>query len=72
LFPKQRAAFLQIRRQSRSPRNFDATLSCGIQTNATVVPAERRMVSAEVSGIVQRVLVREGQRLSVCSNLSVG
>ncbi len=32
-----------------------------IQTNATVVPAEKRVVSAEVSGVVQSVLVREGQ-----------
>jgi RND family efflux transporter MFP subunit len=41
-----------------------------IQTNATVVPAERRMVSAEVSGIVERVPVREGQRVSVGEELA--
>ena len=34
-----------------------------IQTNATVVPAEKRVVSAEVSGVVQSVLVREGQQV---------
>ena len=34
-----------------------------IQTNATVVPAERRVVSAEVSGVVETVPVREGQRV---------
>jgi len=34
-----------------------------IQTNATVVPAEKRLVSAEVSGVVQSVPVREGQRV---------
>jgi RND family efflux transporter MFP subunit len=32
-----------------------------IQTNASVVPAEKRVVSAEVSGVIQRVAVREGQ-----------
>ena len=31
-----------------------------IQTNATVVPAERRVVSAEVSGVIKTVPVREG------------
>jgi RND family efflux transporter MFP subunit len=41
-----------------------------IQTNATVVPAERRVVSAEVSGIVQRVPVREGQRVNVGDELA--
>jgi RND family efflux transporter MFP subunit len=34
-----------------------------IQTNATVVPAERRVVSAEVNGVIQSVPVREGQRV---------
>jgi GAF domain-containing protein len=41
-----------------------------IQTNATVVPAERRMVSAEVSGVVQRVYVREGQRVNAGDELA--
>ena len=41
-----------------------------IQTNAGVVPAERRMVSAEVSGIVQRVSVREGQRVAAGEELA--
>jgi RND family efflux transporter MFP subunit len=41
-----------------------------IQTNATVVPAERRMVSAEVSGVVLRVPVREGQRVSAGDELA--
>jgi RND family efflux transporter MFP subunit len=41
-----------------------------IQTNATVVPAERRIVSAEVSGIVQGVPVREGQRVSAGDELA--
>jgi RND family efflux transporter MFP subunit len=41
-----------------------------IQTNATVVPAERRIVSAEVSGILQGVPVREGQRVSVGDELA--
>ena len=35
-----------------------------VQTNATVVPAQRRVVSAQVSGVIQRVLVREGQRVN--------
>jgi RND family efflux transporter MFP subunit len=34
-----------------------------IQTNAMVVPAERRVVSAEVSGVIQSVPVRGGQRV---------
>jgi RND family efflux transporter MFP subunit len=34
-----------------------------IQTNALVVPAERRVVSAEVSGVIESVPVREGQRV---------
>jgi RND family efflux transporter MFP subunit len=34
-----------------------------IQTNATVVPAERRVISSEVSGVIQSVSVREGQRV---------
>ncbi len=41
-----------------------------IQTNATVVPAERRIVSAEVSGIVQKVAVREGQRVNAGDELA--
>jgi len=41
-----------------------------IQTNATVVPAERRLVSAEVSGIVQGVPIREGQRVSAGDELA--
>ena len=41
-----------------------------IQTNAIVVPAERRMVSAEVSGVVHRVLAREGQRVSAGDELA--
>ncbi len=31
-----------------------------VGANATVVPAERRAVSAEVPGVIQRILVREG------------
>jgi RND family efflux transporter MFP subunit len=34
-----------------------------IQTNATVVPADRRLVVAEVSGVVRSVPVREGARV---------
>jgi RND family efflux transporter MFP subunit len=34
-----------------------------IQTNATAVPAERRVASAEVSGVIQSVPVREGERV---------
>ncbi len=34
-----------------------------VSTNATVVPAERRTVSAEVAGVVRQVLVREGDRV---------
>jgi len=34
-----------------------------IGTNATVIPAERRIVTAETSGILKRVLVREGQKV---------
>ena len=41
-----------------------------IQTNGTVVPAERRMVSAEVSGVVQRVYVREGRRVNAGDELA--
>jgi GAF domain-containing protein len=41
-----------------------------IQTNAGVVPAERRVVSAEVSGIVQRVSVREGQKVNAGEELA--
>jgi RND family efflux transporter MFP subunit len=35
-----------------------------LQTNATVVPAERRVVSAEVSGVIQTIPVREGARVN--------
>ena len=41
-----------------------------IQANATVVPAERRIVSSEVTGIVQRVAVREGQRVRAGDELA--
>jgi RND family efflux transporter MFP subunit len=34
-----------------------------IQTNATVVPADRRIVAAEVSGVVRSVAIHEGQRV---------
>jgi GAF domain-containing protein len=34
-----------------------------IQTNATVVPAQKRVVSSEVSGVIASVNVREGQRV---------
>lgn len=34
-----------------------------IQTNATVVPAQKRVISAEVSGVIQSVRVREGQQV---------
>jgi RND family efflux transporter MFP subunit len=34
-----------------------------IQTNATVVPAEKRVVSAEVSGVIASVSVHEGERV---------
>ena len=45
-----------------------------IQTNATVVPAEKRVVSAEVSGVVQSVPVREGQTSSCrrCAGVTGG
>ena len=36
-----------------------------IQTNATVIPANQRTVSAEVSGVVESVPVREGQQVQV-------
>lgn len=35
-----------------------------VGANASVVPAERRVVSAEVGGVIQRVLVREGDRVT--------
>ena len=35
-----------------------------VSTNATVVPAQRRMISAMTGGIVQRVLVHEGDLVS--------
>jgi RND family efflux transporter MFP subunit len=35
-----------------------------IGTNAAVVPAERRVVSAEVEGVIHRVLVREGESVA--------
>jgi RND family efflux transporter MFP subunit len=41
-----------------------------VGANATVVPAERRVVSAEVSGIVQRVWVREGQKVDAGTTLA--
>ncbi len=34
-----------------------------VETNATVVPAERRVVSAEAQGVIRRVLVREGDQV---------
>jgi RND family efflux transporter MFP subunit len=34
-----------------------------VQTNASVVPADKRVVAAEVSGVVRSVAVREGQRV---------
>jgi len=46
-----------------------------IGTNATVVPAERRAVTAAADGTVQRVLVREGDRVAagaVLAELSAG
>jgi RND family efflux transporter MFP subunit len=41
-----------------------------VQTNATVVPADRRVVSAEVDGVIKQVEVREGQRVSAGSVLA--
>jgi RND family efflux transporter MFP subunit len=41
-----------------------------VQTNATVVPADRRVVSAEVDGVIKQVEVREGQRVSAGSALA--
>jgi RND family efflux transporter MFP subunit len=35
-----------------------------VSTYATVVPAERRIVSSEAEGVLRRVLVREGDRVS--------
>lgn len=35
-----------------------------VGTNATVVPADRRVVSAEVEGVIKRVLVREGESVA--------
>ena len=46
-----------------------------IGTNATVVPAERRAVTAAADGTVQRVLVREGDRVAagaVLAELNAG
>jgi len=40
------------------------------QTNATVVPADRRVVSAEVNGVIRRVDVCEGQRVDAGSVLA--
>jgi RND family efflux transporter MFP subunit len=37
----------------------------GVGANATVIPADRRMVTAEVAGVVKRVLVREAQVVKV-------
>ncbi|MBI4165262.1 MAG: efflux RND transporter periplasmic adaptor subunit [Acidobacteria bacterium] len=34
-----------------------------VQTNATVAPADKRVVAAEVSGVVRSVALREGQRV---------
>jgi RND family efflux transporter MFP subunit len=41
-----------------------------IQTNAMVIPAQRRVVTAKVSGVIQRVLVREGQRVAAGETLA--
>ena len=41
-----------------------------IGANATVVPAERRVVSAETSGILKRVHVREGQKVDAGATLA--
>ncbi len=41
-----------------------------VQTNATIVPADRRIVSAEVSGVLRSVEVREGQRVEAGSALA--
>jgi len=41
-----------------------------VQTNATVVPADRRVVSAEVGGVVRSVAVREGQRVEAGETLA--
>jgi multidrug efflux pump subunit AcrA (membrane-fusion protein) len=35
-----------------------------MEAGATVVPAERRVVSAEVEGVIKRVLVREGDKVA--------
>ena len=34
-----------------------------IQSNATVVPADRRMITSEVTGVIRRVAIREGHRV---------
>lgn len=41
-----------------------------VGVNATVVPAERRVVSAEVEGVIQSVSVREGDRVAVGEELA--
>ncbi|MFQ5777518.1 MAG: GAF domain-containing protein [Terriglobia bacterium] len=41
-----------------------------VVANATVVPAERRVVSAEVEGVIQRVYVREGDRVAAGDELA--
>lgn len=41
-----------------------------IGTNAVVVPAERRIVAGEVSGVIRRVLVREGDVVTAGSVLA--
>ncbi len=41
-----------------------------VGVNATVVPAERRIVSAEVAGVVRHVLVREGERVAAGAPLA--
>jgi len=42
-----------------------------IATNATVVPAERRVVSAELAGVIKQVAVREGDAVEAGSLLAV-
>ncbi|MBI2955708.1 MAG: efflux RND transporter periplasmic adaptor subunit [Acidobacteria bacterium] len=42
-----------------------------IGTNATVVPAERRVVTAEVEGVIQRVEVREGDAVTARQTLAL-
>ena len=42
-----------------------------VQTNASVVPADKRVVAAEVSGVVRSVAVREGQRVQAGDTLAM-